>query len=262
MVAHPDDDAPNASSGWFYSHHNFTLIAIWSPHLVKCSDGNRVAGGSSAVLGLLSLDLDKSDEAWTARIQNFDYVIISAGHWFSRPLIYQEKGKVVGCHDCRNNNITEFSRYYGYRMALRTTFATILAHQNFKGVTILRTISPTHFGSKDWVSGGNCSMTRPFSKQEAKMDAHNLEMYLTEVDEFRAAEREGRRRGLEFRLLDVTEAMAMRADGHPYRYGKKKNELADCLHWCLPGPIDSWNEFLIHLLERDLESPGPQVNSK
>ncbi|KAL6961068.1 hypothetical protein U1Q18_038831 [Sarracenia purpurea var. burkii] len=55
--------------------------------------------------------------------------------------------------------------------------------------------------------------------------------------------------------------MAMRADGHPYRYGKKKNELADCLHWCLPGPIDSWNEFLIHLLEGDLERPGPQATT-
>ncbi|XP_058187867.1 protein trichome birefringence-like 19 [Rhododendron vialii] len=250
-VAHPVDDAPSLEgliSRWFYSNYNFTLGLVWSPNLVKSSIGNR---NGSSVVGLFNLYLDKVDEGWTSKIKDFDYLIISVGHWFSRPLIYHEKGKVIGCHMCQDANILTLSRYYGYRKALRTAFKAISGIPNFKGVTILRAFSPTHFGSDDWVRG-NCSRTTPFGKEEMVMDANNLEYYLTQVDEFRTAEREGRKRGLRFMLLDVFEAMGMRPDGHPYHYGHPQNKreaIADCLHWCLPGPIDSWNEFLLHMLK-------------
>lgn len=246
------DDAPRLEglmAHWFYRDYNFTLAMVWSPNLVKFSDGNR---NGSSIVGLLNLHLDKIDEGWISKIENFDYLIISVGHWFSRPLIYQEKGKVIGCNICQDANITTLSRYYGYRKALRTTFRAILRIPTFKGTTIVRTFSPTHFGSEDWVKGGNCSRTTPFRKEEMVIDGNNLEYYLTQVDEFRTAEREGRKRGLKFMLLDVFEAMGMRPDGHPNHYGhpqNKKEAMADCLHWCLPGPIDSWNEFLLHMLK-------------
>ncbi|XP_057491431.1 protein trichome birefringence-like 20 [Actinidia eriantha] len=252
-VARPEEtpSVEGALRQWLYRDYNFTLTLIWSPNLVKLSDGNR---NGSSLLGLLNIYVDKVDEAWAAHIGNFNYVIISAGHWFSRPLVYYEKGKLIGCHICKNKNITEISRYYGYRMALRTTFRSILRVPNYKGVTFFRTLSPTHFGSEDWVKGGNCSRTMPFTQQEMKVDANNVELYLTQMDEFRAAEREGRERGLKFKLLDVFEAMGMRPDGHPYHYGhpaSKKQGIADCLHWCLPGPVDSWNEFLLHMLKME-----------
>jgi hypothetical protein len=68
------------------------------------------------------------------------------------------------------------------------------------------------------------------------------------VEEFRAAagEAEGR-----FALMDVSEMMEVRADGHPGKYGHWPHELRfgiDCVHWCLPGPVDAWNE-LLHLLQ-------------
>lgn len=89
-----------------------------------------------------------------------------------------------------------------------------------------------------------------------KLDDYNLEFYLTQVEELRAAEREGRKRGLEFRLLDVTEAMVLRPDGHPNHYGHSPHKnvtIADCVHWCTPGPIDTWNEFLLQMLKMEGE---------
>ncbi|XP_028084337.1 protein trichome birefringence-like 19 isoform X1 [Camellia sinensis] len=247
-------DAPSVGGAircWLYIDYNFKLAIIWSPNLVKLSVPNQ---NGSSIVGVLNLYLDKVDEAWAAQIEHFDYVIISAGQWFSRPLIYHENGKIVGCHVCKNESITSLSRYYGYRMALRTAFKAILSLPNFKGVTFLRSFSPTHFGGEDWVKGGNCSQTRPFPQQEMESDESNLEFYLTQVDEFRVAEREAGTRGLKFRWLDITEAMVMRPDGHPYHYGhppNKEKHIADCLHWCLPGPIDSWNEFLLHMLKME-----------
>ncbi|RVW44755.1 Protein trichome birefringence-like 19 [Vitis vinifera] len=83
------------------------------------------------------------------------------------------------------------------------------------------------------------------------------EMYSTQVEELKVAEKLGRKRGLKFRLLDTTEAMVVRPDGHPSYYAKRVDEnvtRSDCVHWCLPGPIDTWNEFLLQMLKMEGDS--------
>ena len=43
-------------------------------------------------------------------------------------------------------------------------------------------------------------------------------------------------------LLDVAHATALRRDSHPhFKYGSRARQ--DCLHYCLPGPIDMWVEL-------------------
>jgi len=37
-----------------------------------------------------------------------------------------------------------------------------------------------------------------------------------------------------------------RADAHPASAGGKKHD--DCMHWCLPGITDTWNDLFIQLL--------------
>jgi len=87
----------------------------------------------------------------------------------------------------------------------------------------------------------------------------NLETHSIQLDEFRIANRDKNRNdGLNLRLLDVTQMMLLRPDGHPSRFGHKREDKVilynDCVHWCLPGPIDSWNDFLLDMLKnRDLK---------
>ncbi|CAK9185932.1 unnamed protein product [Ilex paraguariensis] len=236
---------------WFYQDYNFTIAALWSPQLVRAHDADPDGFSPNS---LMNLYLDEADEAWASEVENVDIVIISAGQWFFRPFIYYEKGQVVGCHKCNKKNITDLTCYYGYKMAFRTAFRTLLSLQNFKGLIFLRTFSPDHFENGDWNKGGNCVRTRPFTKQERKLDGYNLEFYLTQVEEFKVAEKEGRERNLKFRLLDTTEAMILRPDGHPNQYGHwphENNTLADCVHWCMPGPVDTWNEFLLQMLKME-----------
>ena len=152
----------------------------------------------------INLYLHEADEAWASQIENVDIVIISAGKWFFRSFIYYKNGKVVGCHIFHKRNITDLNRYYEYRMAFRTAYRTLLSLQDYKGLTILRTYSPAHFENRDWNKGGNCVRTRPFTKEKVKLDAYELETNLTQVEEERAAEMKGRKRGLKFRMLDTT----------------------------------------------------------
>ncbi|KAJ0960744.1 hypothetical protein J5N97_001393 [Dioscorea zingiberensis] len=249
----PDDK----STWWLYPTHNFTLANFWSPYLVKAEEADP---NGPTLTGLFNLYLDEPDKNWTSQIAEFDYVIVSAGHWFFRPTMYHESGRLVGCHYCLDPNITDLTMYYGYRMAFRTTFKTIYNLKGFKGTTFLRTFAPSHFENGEWNKGGDCVRKRPFMSNETRLDGFNLELYMTQVEEFRAAEREATKRGLKFRLLDTTEAMQMRPDGHPSRYGHPLHVnitmYNDCVHWCLPGPVDTWNEFLLHMLKMERGRPS------
>ena len=53
-------------------------------------------------------------------------------------------------------------------------------------------------------------------------------------------------KGSNFHILDITRMSEFRADGHPSASGGKKHD--DCMHWCLPGVTDTWNDlFVTHL---------------
>lgn len=233
---------------WKYLSYNFTLAFFNSPFLVKTEEGDN---------GLFNLYLDEFDEKWTAQIHEFEYVIINSGHWFTRRGVYYENRQIVGCRYCQLENIVDLPGIFGYRKAFRTAFRALNSLKGYKGITFLRTFAPTHFENGEWDNGGDCPRTKPFKNNEISLEGYDFELYMTQVEEFRAAEREGKKKGLRFRLLDTTQAMLMRPDGHPGKYGYRPPQgnqtihQNDCTIWCLPGPIDSWSDFLLHMLKME-----------
>ncbi|PSS33613.1 Protein trichome birefringence-like [Actinidia chinensis var. chinensis] len=230
-----------------YREHNFTIEIFWSPYLVRTTQTD--------LSPPFNLFLDEFDEKWTTKIEPFDYVILSAGPWFFRSTMFYEEGRIVGCLYCPESNISHLTSTFSYRRAFKTAFQAINSLENYKGVTFLRTYAPSHFEGGDWDNGGDCARKRPFKKSEARMEGYILEFYKIQMDEIKIAQGFGTRKGLKFRLFDVTQAMLLRPDGHPSKYGhwpQEKVTLAnDCVHWCLPGPIDAWNDFLLELLRRE-----------
>lgn len=67
-------------------------------------------------------------------------------------------------------------------------------------------------------------------------------------------------------LLNITQLSEYRKDGHTSIFGERKGKLltkeqrsdpknyADCIHWCLPGVPDTWNEILYTMLLQDYRS--------
>lgn len=63
-------------------------------------------------------------------------------------------------------------------------------------------------------------------------------------------------------LLNITQLSEYRKDGHTTVYGERRGKLltkeqradprnyGDCIHWCLPGVPDTWNEILYAYLLR------------
>ncbi|KAF3443945.1 hypothetical protein FNV43_RR13635 [Rhamnella rubrinervis] len=251
-VVYPKDVSSAADrkfKRWLYMSYNFTLASFWSPYLVKAIE---TEPNGPIYDRLMNLYLDEANPEWAGEIETFDYVIISAGRWFFGPQIFYENRQVVGCHLCHRNDIENLTMFYGYRRAFRTSFRTLLTLEKFKGMTFLRTLSPAHFEKGEWNKGGQCTRTWPVSKLEMKLAEADLKLYWTQLEELNEAEKEGNEKGLKFKLMDVTEAMVMRPDGHPNHFGHGADEnvtIADCVHWCLPGPIDTWNAFLLHVEE-------------
>lgn len=62
-------------------------------------------------------------------------------------------------------------------------------------------------------------------------------------------------RGLNMQMINITQLSEYRKEAHPSIYRKqweplKENEIlnpnsySDCIHWCLPGVPDVWNQLL------------------
>ncbi|TVU28333.1 hypothetical protein EJB05_19848 [Eragrostis curvula] len=230
--------------------HGFTASLFWSPFLVKANLSNATLG-----LGQWDLHLDTPDARWAAHVAEFDHVILSSTNWFFRPSVYYEGGRAVGRNSGGASNVTELPVSHAVRAAFRTALGAIAAGVGFRGKAVVRTLTPAHFENGEWNTGGDCVRTRPFRRGERPLGAIEAEFRDAQVEALKDTEAVAQRHGVELMLLDITEAMALRPDGHPSRYGHlpggtvEGSFVVDCLHWCLPGPIDLWSELLFHMLQ-------------
>jgi len=241
------------SKTWRFPSYSFTVAVIWSPFLLKADIFEDNYGFSTADI---ELHLDKLDEKWTSQFNDFDYAMIAGGKWFLKTAIYYENNTIQGCHYCPKRNLTELGFDHAYRKAMKLVFEFVknLSH---KAMVFFRTITPDHFEGGEWFSGGTCQRRVPFKEGEWNISSVDSVFHEIELQEFdKAANGSGSDNGPVLKLLDTTVLSLSRPDGHPgpYRefqpFAKDKNAKVqnDCLHWCLPGPIDSWNDLVMEML--------------
>ncbi|XP_052159970.1 protein trichome birefringence-like 19 [Oryza glaberrima] len=265
-------DAAAGLERWRFPAHGFAVAYFWTPFQVRwrLMRGPPEAVGperqGEVFAGPSDLHLDEPDERWTSAAKSHDYVVLSASHWFARPAVYYQHGRVVGCHDCGgDDNATAAAIVkkpeHAQRAAFRAVLGALARLDGFNGTAILRTVAPTHYENGGWFDGGECTATRPVNESEdgaaaPEMAATEAEFYRAQVEEFAAAAAARRGNGggarARLRLMDVTRMMLLRPDGHPDRHGHGGGEHdgfeIDCLHWCLPGAIDVWNDLLLHII--------------
>ncbi|CAH1432965.1 unnamed protein product [Lactuca virosa] len=125
----------------------------------------------------------------------------------------------------------------------------------FKKKVFFVTMSPTHLWSREWESGteGNCYGEKSPITDEgywgSGSDLATMRMVDNVVNKLKSR----------VSIINITQMSEYRKDGHPSIYRKfwesrSAAELAnpmsysDCIHWCLPGVPDVWNELLFHFL--------------
>ncbi|KAF7021146.1 hypothetical protein CFC21_034139 [Triticum aestivum] len=246
-------------SKWIFNSTSTTIIRIWSAWLLH----NSKEAVGIAPEGLNKVFLDVPDKTLMELLPSFDVLVLSSGHWFVTPSAYILNGKVVGgqgwwplqAGKMQMNNIDAFG-------ASTETFLTAVAtNPNFKGIAILRTYSPDHYERGAWNVGGSCTgKDKPLDK--AVKDGFIDAMYGKQVAAFKKVVKNSGKQGSKLKLMSITEPFALRVDGHPGPYTNldpnKKTQRGpdgrppsqDCLHWCMPGPIDTWNEMLFETIRR------------
>ncbi|KAJ9187620.1 hypothetical protein P3X46_003049 [Hevea brasiliensis] len=250
------DGKDNKFRRWRFDSQNITISVYWSPFLVKGVEKSNAGPNHN------KLYLDHVDERWAADMNVFDLLVLSIGHWFLHPAVYYEGDSVLGCHYCPGLNYTEIGFYGVLRKALKTTLKTAIERRgrvtNGKGIdVIVTTFSPSHFEG-EWDKFGACPKTEPYQEGEKSLEGMDAEMRKIEIEEIEAAKLSAIQfDNLRLEALDVTKLSLMRPDGHPgpYMYpfpfanGVTERVQNDCVHWCLPGPIDTWNEILLELIK-------------
>ncbi|CAM0913537.1 unnamed protein product [Alopecurus aequalis] len=246
------DGEENRFRRWVFREHNATVSIFWSPLLVKVAEKAERAGVRHN-----NVFLDEFDERWMSQLGALDAVVLSVGHWFLIPGIYHDGGKVVGCHDCADLNHTETAFFGVFKEAVHRTLAEVARrHAADKKVVAFTTFSPAHFEG-EWDKAGACSKKQPYRDGEKVLGYTETEMRKTVVEAVAMAAAEAGAGPLRFATLDVTKLANLRPDGHPGPYmrndpfaggAEDARVQNDCVHWCMPGPIDTFNEILLQTI--------------
>ncbi|XP_073115070.1 protein trichome birefringence-like 26 isoform X2 [Elaeis guineensis] len=247
MIYH---DETFESMTWYFSSHNLTLAFIWAPFLLNAEIKD--LGHSQYDI---QLHIDALDNTWTSQYNKYDYIVMSGGQWFLKTAIFWENSTIIGCHYCPGKNLRELGMDYAYQKALELAFR-FTTTSDHKPLVVFRTWTPDHFEYGEWYNGGICNRTEPYKEGEFRGNPVDQVMRGLEIAEFEKAAAIGLEDGTRLKLLDIYHLSLLRPDGHPGPYGKfhpdiSKRPQNDCLHWCLPGPIDTWDDILMEIVLRE-----------
>lgn len=257
---------------WIFKSHSLTIIRIWSAWLV---DTSKTLDNIPEQVAQIHLDVP--DEAFMNLIPTFDVVILCNGHWFTKSSAYILNNEIVGTqlwsapeeiihHPMNITNIEAF------QISTQTSLTALATHSNYSGLTILTSYSPDHYENGAWNTGGSCTgKVRPLLPGQEVEHEYTNTMHEKQVTGFNEAMK-SLKNGSKLKLMDITGAFGYRHDGHPGPYrsldpnkitkrgpdGRPPSQ--DCLHWCMPGPVDVWNELMLEIIRREFEE-GEHHNS-
>ncbi|XP_022899146.1 protein trichome birefringence-like 13 isoform X2 [Olea europaea var. sylvestris] len=239
-----------ADRGFTFIRYNLTMAYHRTNLLARY--GRWTASNNAGVLESLGykegyrVDVDIPEGTWAEAPNFHDILIFNTGHWWwapskfdpiKSPMLFFEKGIPV---------MPPAPPHVGLDMVLSHMISFVGKKARPGAILIFRTQSPRHFEGGDWDQGGSCSRLQPLAPQEVqeffslKNNGTNMEARLVNQHLYKAL------KGSVFHILDITRMSEYRADAHPSAAGGKKHD--DCMHWCLPGLTDTWNDlFMSHL---------------
>ncbi|KAK9724503.1 hypothetical protein RND81_05G077700 [Saponaria officinalis] len=248
---------------WYFRSKSVMIVRIWSSWLVHQTS----EPFGEIPQGVAQLHLDVPDETFMQYIPNFDVVVLSSGHWFAKQSVYMLNNEIVGTQlwtPPKNKKMT-VNNVEAFQISVETSIAAMATHPNFTGLTILRSYSPDHYEGGAWNTGGSCTgKVNPVLPGQLVENGFTNMMHEKQVTGFHRGVKKQTNRS-KLKLLDITDVFSYRHDGHPGPYrSRDPNKITkrgpdgkpppqDCLHWCMPGPVDTWNEFVLEIIRREVE---------
>ncbi|GFP79455.1 protein trichome birefringence-like 16 [Phtheirospermum japonicum] len=213
--------------GWAYRFPttNTTILYYWSASLC---DLEPIDSSTN-----IAMHLDRPPSFLRRFLPKFHVLVLNTGHHWNRGKLNANRW-VMYVNGVPNTNRKTLdiagAKNFTIHSIVKWVDSQLPLHPGLKA--FLRSISPRHFFNGDWNTGGTCDNTTP----------HGNEVMEDESSDPLAA---GAVRGTNVKYLDITGLSELRDEGHISRYSIKATPgMQDCLHWCLPGIPDTWNEIL------------------
>lgn len=218
--------------GWAFRFPNTstTILYYWSSTLADLVPINSTDPRSD-----VAMHLDRPPAFMRKYLHRFDVLVLNTGHHWNRGKLManrwvmyvngkpNEDSKLASMGGAKNFTAYSISKWLDSQLPSLPRLKAFF-----------RTISPRHFRNGDWNTGGSCDNTTPLTEgSEVLQDQSSDEVV------------EGAVNGTRIKLLDITAISDLRDEGHISRYSvRATGGINDCLHWCLPGIPDTWNELL------------------
>ncbi|KAH9668807.1 protein trichome birefringence-like 14 [Citrus sinensis] len=218
--------------GWAFRfpNTNTTILYYWSSTLADLVPINSTDPRSN-----VAMHLDRPPAFMRKYLHRFDVLVLNTGHHWNRGKLTANRwvmyvngkpnddSKLASMGGAKNFTAYSISKWLDSRLPYLPRLKAFF-----------RTISPRHFRNGDWNTGGSCDNTTPLTGgREVLQDQSSDEVV------------EGAVKGTRIKLLDITAISDLRDEGHISHYSvRATGGINDCLHWCLPGIPDTWNELL------------------
>ncbi|CAM8970759.1 unnamed protein product [Rhodiola kirilowii] len=246
IPANKQSMTPNAELTIFKAEdYNATVEFLWAPLLVE-------SNSDDPVNHRLDERIMRPDSLLrhSSRWQNADILVFNTYLWWRQgpvKLLWRDEEDSV-CEELDGNRAMELAME-----AWAEWVATNIDPAKKKVFFV--TMSPTHFWSREWApeSEGNCYNEKTPIEVEGHWGGGS------DISTMRMLDRVLGQLSSKVSVLNITQLSEYRKDGHPSIYRKfwealspeqlsNPSTYSDCIHWCLPGVPDVWNELLFHML--------------
>ncbi|GAA0165785.1 hypothetical protein LIER_21099 [Lithospermum erythrorhizon] len=208
-----------------FTEYGVKIMVNWNQYLVDIVNDKK-----GRIIKIDSVELNA--QLW----EDVDILIFNSFHWWSRKSWdYVQVG---------NQLVQDVDAMTLFEKALDTWALWAEKIDPSRKKIFFQGISPTHYNSSEWnepKANGCLGQTTPIPGMTYPGgDPFSLTVMkraLRSVLEKKTVT-----------LLDITELSQLRKDGHPSIYGQNGASRSDCLHWCLGGVPDTWNEILYALI--------------